>query len=434
MIGLGPAVWQRVGRWITIGAEFLLAQGIAQVAGMVTGLIYVRTMSVDQYALYAISLTSLTVISIGSDLGLTSSLSYFWRSGLQSGKPIGPKVAAIRRLRSVLLIISMLVAGTMLVSLANRSGVATHDIVMCLAMVAVTGFLQVYSTVSITLMRLGGRQRQTYYCETASALARLAAGTVMIIAGISAAWFGLAGGALGAAIAFLLIRYWSKVEAADHGRDIIAQDWRDIGGYLIPLLPSFGVFLLQDAIVLWFAAANGGSRVVAETFALGRISAIYGVLGMFLVMVVTPRLASVVDNRRLMRLSVFSLAILSVFLLVVMLMAATFPGIFLQLIGAKYSGLTFELLMSLSVSSCAVLTSFFVLTTRVRGWVKLEPYLATLQLAVILLLCSHWSFDSTKSVLVLNLILAVTALVSALATFCAGLIGLDLVASRPRAN
>ena len=64
-------------QWSRLSVEFGLSQALGQSAALISGLIYVRLMPVDQYAVYAISLTSLAFISTGSDLGLTSSLNYF---------------------------------------------------------------------------------------------------------------------------------------------------------------------------------------------------------------------------------------------------------------------------------------------------------------------------------------------------------------------
>jgi hypothetical protein len=53
----------KIARWSRVVFEFAISQGLAQAAGMISGLIYVRLMSVGQYALYAMSLSALTFIS-----------------------------------------------------------------------------------------------------------------------------------------------------------------------------------------------------------------------------------------------------------------------------------------------------------------------------------------------------------------------------------
>src|SRR5262245_15415235 len=87
-------VRSRIIRWGQLFLEFALSQGLAQSVGMLSGLIYVRLMPIDQYALYALGLTALSFASIGSDMGLTESLSYFWRKSSQNVGALGPRIAA----------------------------------------------------------------------------------------------------------------------------------------------------------------------------------------------------------------------------------------------------------------------------------------------------------------------------------------------------
>src|SRR5262250_3337438 len=111
---LSVAVVDRIARWTQLCLEFALNQGLAQAAGMISGLIYVRLMPVDQYALYAMGLSALTFLTIGSDLGLTSALSYFWNQRVKGCGAVEPRIAAVRRLRLVFLLASSLICGAFL--------------------------------------------------------------------------------------------------------------------------------------------------------------------------------------------------------------------------------------------------------------------------------------------------------------------------------
>src|SRR5262245_25739598 len=82
---MSVAVSDGFARWSRLSIEFALGQALGQSAGLISGLIYVRLMPIDEYALYAMGLTSLTFVSIGSDLGLTGSVNYFWRENSRYG-------------------------------------------------------------------------------------------------------------------------------------------------------------------------------------------------------------------------------------------------------------------------------------------------------------------------------------------------------------
>ena len=125
-----------------LSLEFALNQGIAQAAGMISGLIYVRLMSVEQYALYAVGLSALTFLSIGSDLGLTSALSYFWRQGITGGSAFEPRVAAVLRLRSVFLVLASVVCGVLLLKTAATQNLPMTIVFACFGLVLATAWLQ----------------------------------------------------------------------------------------------------------------------------------------------------------------------------------------------------------------------------------------------------------------------------------------------------
>src|SRR5689334_19448385 len=107
-------------QWSRLSVEFGVSQAVGQSAGLISGLIYVRLMPVDQYALYAMGLTSLTFISMGSDPGLTGSLNYFWRESSRDRCGIEPIIAAVQRLRWVFFVLASFVSGALLLKATSE--------------------------------------------------------------------------------------------------------------------------------------------------------------------------------------------------------------------------------------------------------------------------------------------------------------------------
>src|SRR6516162_9325853 len=122
-------------RWSRLSVEFALSQALGQSAGLIAGLIYVRLMPVDQYALYAMGLTSLAFISTGSDLGLTSALNYFWREGSRDRCGIEPIVAAVQRLRWALLVLASFVSGALLLKATREQNLSMISVLACFGLV-----------------------------------------------------------------------------------------------------------------------------------------------------------------------------------------------------------------------------------------------------------------------------------------------------------
>jgi O-antigen/teichoic acid export membrane protein len=383
-------------RWSRLSLEFALAQGIGQSAGLITGLIYVRLMPVDQYALYAIGLTSLAFLSTGSDLGLTSSLNYFWRESSRNGCGIEAIIATVRRLRLVLLILVSFVSGAFLLKTTIERNLSMISVFACFGLVVAIAAARLRTTLDIQLMRLEGLQRESYYCEVTGSITRLLVAVAMIVTGITTALFGLAGGLLGTLSTLAALRGFSGTpRSKSHLGE--REIWRKLLGYITPTAFTTVVYMVQLPAVLWLALTFGGKTLLAETFAVGRIGAIYGLMGIFVSAVIGPRLARTSDDAHFARtvgLFLLALVLLSIGTILVTYLA---PSALLLLIGPKYAHLEREVVLSIVSASFELLTAFLAMANRLRGWVRLETVTAACQAVVIFILGSHWSFDDSAS-------------------------------------
>lgn len=428
---LGLAGWRgRLSRWLRHGVEFALNQGLAQIAGMVAGLIYVRVMPVDQYALYALSLGTLAFLSVGSDLGLTGALSYFWRQAAKDGRSVRPKINAIRMLRLGLLTGGAVLAAAMFLT-GTRRPVTDGAVVACLVLLIATVWVQIHTSLELQLLRLRGLQRQSYYCEAAGNLTRLVLAGTMLLVGLQAAWFGLAAGLAGS-LAVLAGAWWLATADLGASQSPDRSEWREIGAYMLPVLPGILVFMLQEPLILWLTARLGGDGPLSETFAAGRIGAVFVVIGQFVTIVVTPRLARIGDDAHFVRMLLWAVAGVIAIGAALIAVTALAPSLPLALIGPKYAHLKVEVMLVAAIAAVNVLAMLLILANRLRGWIRLDPIAALLQLASIAGLASLWSYTSAASVLTLSLILTVIncAIAAAIAIAGARWPGLVKVAGR----
>jgi hypothetical protein len=419
----------RVERWSRLFLEFLFTQGFMQVAGMLSGLIYVRFMPFDQYGLYALSLGALSFVAIGSDLGLTSSLDYFWRQCSQSGSAIEPKIAAVRRLRSIFLGLAVIVCAALLYKFVTSQSLAAVSALGCFVLIVATAWSQSRTTVEIQLMRLRGQQRQSYYCEIAGSLARLLAAGSMIMLGLTRAWFGLAGGLLGSFTVLAVTRMMTGAPSRA-SQTIDRETWRDVAGYFVPIVPVTAVYMVQEPLILWLAATYGGQAPVAEVFAVGRAAAVFTLLGSFIIVVVSPRLASIRDDAHFALMAASVLSGLGLLCLSVVIMAYLQPSLPLLLIGSNYAHLDKEVVIAITTSSFTVLIMFVAIANRLRGWVRLEPVVAMCQVVAILGVTFSWSFHTALNVLLASMVLSGVSLACFLTTSIIGLLWPNLIKTR----
>src|SRR5262249_3228812 len=173
--------------------------------------------------------------------------------------------------------------------------------------------------------------------------------------------------------------------------------WRKLLGYITPTAFTTLVYMAQLPAVFWLALTFGGKTLVAETFAVGRIGAIYGLMGIFVSAVIGPRLARTSDDAHFARVvGLFGLALVLLSIMTT-LIAYLAPSALLLVIGPKYAHLERELVLSIVSASFELLTAFLAMANRLRGWVRLESVTAGCQAVVIFILGSHWSFDDSAS-------------------------------------
>jgi len=423
------AVSDRFARWSRLSLEFALSQGLTQSAGMISGLIYVRLMPVDQYALYAMGLTSLAFVSLGSDLGLSGSLSYFWRQNRGDRSLIEPIIATVQKLRLVFLVLASFVCGALLLKTATEQNLSMIIVLACFGLVVATVSSQLRAALDIQLLRLEGMQRESYYCEATGSITRLLVAVAMIVTGITTALFGLAGGLLGSLSILAALRAFKRTPRSN-SQPIARETWRKLLGYNIPTFPTTLVYMVQEPLVLWLALTFGGKAPLAETFAVGRIGAIYGLLGNFIGAVVGPRLARVSDDAHFARTMGLLLLALVLLCAAVTVIAYLTPSTLLLLIGPKYIHLEKEVVLAIVNSSFWVLIAFLTMANRLRGWVRLEPAAAACQAVAIFALASQWSFHDSASAWGLIVVLAGLHLLWTSITSAVGLLAPGVVIVR----
>ncbi len=398
---------------------------------MVTGLIFVRHMPVGEYAVYALAMTAFSLISVGSDLGLNGSLGYFWRQSLAKKRPPWRYIEAVRKLRSLLFWISLAVAGALLLSSPVFRQESYFTMGTISVLLALAAWLQVRTSVNLTLLRLQGRLRESYKCEVISNAVRLSSALLLASVVTLTAGLGLFVGLLSAIALTAAIRRIVPPEAPPRERTYLNRDdWRDIRAYMLPVFPSVLVFIVQDPLIVWMTAKYAGATTVAEVFGLSRISAILGLVGTFIYIVLVPKLAQVADGARFNRLLFFFFIALAGLLACIVLFVAIAPAAPLWLLGKNYSHLEREVILGVIAASVLALGALVTLSNRVRGWVAADPVIALLHFIGLIVICLLWDYSSTISVMRLALALSVLSFAISVSTFILGVCQPALISAK----
>ena len=408
-VGLRPGGSAALRNWIGILSAYFTAQTLTQLAGLVAGLLLVRFMAVQQFALYTLATSVVSFFTFASDLGSTSSLLYFFQRSAKSGEDFQPYLAAVLSLRRSAFLLG---AAGVLVAFprtALAKGFDVRDVAAVTAALLLCVWFQIASSVRILASRLAGQFGRSYRAEVAGGSIRLAIALLMVGASLLRAWLGMLGSALGAAATAKLAGSTGAMTVR-RTPAALGPYRRQILRYLLPTLPGAVYFSLQGPLVVWLAATFGPARNIAEVGALGRLGLIVGMFSGLTGVVFLPRMARIVDERlywhRYLQYGGF-LLLLALALLAIALLA---PGALLLILGKQYVGLHRELVLVVAGAGLTLLGGYAVGVNFARSWNR------WVSLAVVLLVAAQACFvavlplSTTAGVLLFNLLSTATGL------------------------
>ena len=230
-----PSLRVRARTWIRILSAWLTAQSLVQLLGIAAGLLLIRSLPVQEYALYTLALSVITFFTFVSDLGSSTSLLYFFQQARKDGEDFRPYPAAVLSLRR-----AAFLAGSAAVVLAFpyaafSKGFAPGEIALATLGIALAVWFQIGSSLRVLLLRLADRYGASYRAELAGAGVRLLLALGMIAASLLWGWLGVLTSAAGAATVFLLAR--PREAPLPAGSDLRPYR-RKVLLYLLPTLPS----------------------------------------------------------------------------------------------------------------------------------------------------------------------------------------------------
>lgn len=403
----------RVVRWAGYLAAYGASSGIVQILGAVSTFIYVRLLDTDQYAVLALCLTTMAFVSLVSDLGLTGSLVWFHRRALQEGGGFDRHVAAVRQMRLWLFPLAAGGGAIILALLFSRRGLLGLDSALALIALLLVSAVQLDLSLRQTVMRIRGAANPTYLADVLSAAVRALTASGLMLAAIHLSAPAMAGIAIGAIAANLFLR---RIEGPWPATAVSPALRRDVLAYVLPTTPAVLLFAMNDLIIYGIVLMTTGATVVANVFALGRISAFLSALGGMFTVVVLPRLANMAHGDTMLRRGFLIVGITLAVLLPLGICIRHFPDIALLLVGDRYAHLQDELFLSFLIASTNLVAGNVTQINRAMGWVRAEPLKAVLVLGWLLALfllepvretgdvLSHWLWVSLAGLGVTSLI------------------------------
>jgi O-antigen/teichoic acid export membrane protein len=355
--------------WLGRLVEFSFVQSWVQLFTAVAGLIVIRTLSKDEYALYAIANTIQAsadmLAELGIGIGMQSIGGRVWRDRLR----LSELVATARHLRRILAAVSIAACLPFAVWMLRTNGAGWVTTLILCGVVVASILPQIGSSVLLVVLGILGEYRKVQRLNVENALLRLGAVALLatsymnawLVAGVAAAvnWKRL-----------FDLRRWTSVYIDNSAREN-ADDRRELVRLSTRLLPNTLFYCFQGQITLIILSWFGNSTGIADVTALGRLSALLMVFSTAFSHVLVPRFARCQDAGRLPGLYIQLVGGCLGILLPVVVAGWLLPKPLLWVLGSKYSQLEDQCGWVVSAACVSQLAAVMSQLNGARAWIRI---------------------------------------------------------------
>jgi hypothetical protein len=394
-------------RWAGIFTAYFTTQGIAQLAGIAAGLVFVNLMPVREFALYTLALSLASFLTLASDLGGTSSLLYFFHRSSGTGEAYEPYKAAVMSLRRELCVACGPILLAVLLATGTARGFGRSEILLAGGAALAGLWFQIGVSVQTVDLRLRGRFGKAYAADLVAALSRLALAGVLVATHQLAGWAGVLCNAAASAFGGIAATRGEPREPAFVGS--LAPYRRGILRYLAPTLPSALYYAVQAPLVVWLAATFGSARTIAEVGALGRLGLVAGMFSGLIGIVFLPRLAATSDPHAYRRRYLAYGGVILGLAAGLCGAALVAPGALLFVLGKHYAGLDVEVLLVVGTAAINLIGAYLVGVNNARAWTRYQGLATAVLVAAQAALVAGLPLGTARGVLTFNLLSALVA-------------------------
>lgn len=396
--------------------QYLPSQGIATAGNLLYGFLCVRMLPKGDYAKFTVVFGFLGALSLLSDISLSGTVLPLIGDRIDNLPLIADYIASLRQLtHRIYFILAPVVMILFPLLVRNQPWDRTVVASMIAIVLVAAWFIRISGAYGSVLMVRRDRERW-YWAQKASSLGTLALLLIFWMAhwvnAYSAILINVSGIIFVSQVIYFRARHLLGVKG--HGSK---EKRAAILHMAAPTIPNAIFYSLQGQISVLLITIFGHTEGLANIGALSRLSQIYTIFVQLNPLLVEPYFAKLPKSQ--FKISYVALIAGAVGLgLAITASAALFPNVFLAILGPKYSGLNFELLLVIATSSTGYLTSVLVVAHSARRFIYWWSGALTIVLVLTAQVIYIWNvrLNTMSSVLILGLITASTTLLVVLLT------------------
>jgi O-antigen/teichoic acid export membrane protein len=392
-------------------AELFVAQGITMAGNLLYGLLCVRLLPKPEYAKFAVVFSALATLTLLLDVGISTGIVPLVGEKVGNLQLIADYIASLRTLAHRLFAIVAPLTVVIFPLMVLRQHWKAPTVAAMLAAILVGGwFARVSGAYGVVLIIRRDRARW-YRAQMISSLGTLALLCIFWAAHWFNVWWAVAFNVAG--IVFVGESYYFRARnlLGVMGRSS-AQKRKAILQLVLPQTPNVLFYAVQGQIPQILVTLFGLTVAVADVGALSRLGQIFVIFSQLNPLLLEPYFARLPRNRLKANYLAAVAAIASACAAIVGL-GRFFPGLFLWVLGPRYSTLHYEVLLLLIGSALRYLSgSMFVIHSSRRfvyWWNNLSVIILTLIVQVLYLFAGN--LGTVRQALMFNIVSAAASLI-----------------------
>ncbi len=382
---------------------YFTGQGLVQFTNLLTGLLLLRWLAVDNYAQFIVAFSFQVTLGFLTDLGFSGTIIALVGPRGNDPAVIGSYIRSGRHIRNVMLLCLTPVAALFYAQIVRQHHWATlTSVILFASIVASIYFSGMISYYGAPLL-IRGRLSHYYRNQFAGSLFRILTCGALYLIGSLSAWTASWVNALG----FLVIGSLNAHESRRFVKLPAHPDpktTRQMMQYVLPTMPSLIFFALQGQISLFLISFFGRTRSIAEVGALGRLGQLFLMLSGFNAAVIEPFMARL-PEQRVLRSYLIIVLIACAICVPICCLGFFDPKVLLLLLGPRYASLQRETGWLVLSSCVGYLVGVLWIMTAARRWIYWTTTWTSIGLILtvqILFLCL-FRVDSTLNAILFGL-------------------------------
>lgn len=393
----------RVKYWLLLASTFLLGQGVIQAINLVTGLLLLRLLSIEEYALYSLANLMLAMASLGSNLGLTSALITLG-SQIKDDRPkLGSLVATIQKYRRQLFVTVSVVVILLAPFLTRGRNWSWEKVGVCILVVVMSNWVQLSLALRTGVFDIHHDAGSQWRVGLTSAVVRLLLSAALCVFYPSVV--------LVLAINLIALALSDRVansrcqQYLERGAKPDPVQGEAVKRFVYPLVPSVIYYALTGQITLLLLGLFGSTSSIAQVSALANYARIISMLGLLNGFIVQPYFSRITDKEAFIRKCLHILGGYVALSLVLLASAFVVPSWWLLLLGHNYSDLGAVIPLAVAMPLLAFLGDTLYILLISKEWTAGQNWVIAVSLTIQVSFIALVGVDTTRHALWLALLL-----------------------------